>query len=75
MNRATQYPSGAMAVDKNGDYAFDEDAVRLKRIYRGKRSKYLKKTCNRKLRRTNLKYHAVKRGSYRKLTEFWWEYS
>ena len=45
---------------------------RYKKFCRGKRSSMIKKTCNRHLRRcTDELYN---RGSYRKVTEFWWEY-
>lgn len=39
------------------------------RIYRGGRSKYFKKVCNKKLR----KMKEVHNTTYHKLTEFWWE--
>jgi len=39
------------------------------RIYRGSRSKYFKRVCNKKLR----KMKEVFNTTYHKLTEFWWE--
>ena len=64
------FPSGAYEVeDKNGN-------KRIKRYWRGQRSKSIKKKCNRMLRRSN-KLNTLtgsNRGWYRRATEFWWEY-
>ena len=42
-----------------------------KRIYRGQRSKWIKKMCNRSVRR--YKGKIPNGGSYKKIDEFWWE--
>ena len=44
----------------------------VKRYYRGKRSDYLKKVCNRKFRKNKTEYRN-KSNIYRKVNEFWWE--
>ena len=41
------------------------------RIYRGQRSKWIKKQCNRSVRRYKGKIQNG--GSYKKIDEFWWE--
>ena len=41
------------------------------RIYRGQRSKWIKKQCNRSVRR--YKGKIPNGGSYKKIDEFWWE--
>ena len=43
-----------------------------KRIYRGQRSKWIKKMCNQKIRR--YKGEISKGGNYKKIAEFWHEY-
>lgn len=43
-----------------------------KRIYRGRRSKLIKKMCNQKIRR--YKGEISKGGNYKKIAEFWHEY-
>ena len=64
-------------VDKYGDYCDegDDDAVRLKRFWRRRASRNIKKDCNRQFRRTNRLKMLVshQKGFYRKATEFWWE--
>ena len=64
------YPSGA-SIEESGagkEYA--------RRYYRGLRSKYIKKECNRQFRRSSKLNMLVMsaRGGYRRVTEFWWEY-
>ena len=77
------YPSPAYPVDKHGNRVpdnewyiwFPEDEKRefayYKRQYRGKRSKYLKKLSNRKIRR----YEGELHNGYHchRLFDFWWE--
>lgn len=65
--------SGIWPVDKNGDYVRDDspEFVRFKRGYRGKRSKYIKRHCNKRIRRKD--NFPLKGNGYRKASEFWWE--
>ena len=62
----TVYP-----VNSNGEY--DVNGNRYKRSYRGSRSKYLKKRCNKQLRSSRLRNLRLIGNVYRKATEFWWE--
>ncbi len=62
--KAAGYPAGAW---------YDDDKGRYVRYYRGQRSSWIKKQCNRKFRRS-YGMCSAKRGAYRKYTEFWWEY-
>lgn len=69
---ACNYPSPAIPVDKNGDYTDDpEETKYIRREYRGKMSRFLKKIGNRKIRR----YEGdISSGcAYRRLFDFWWE--
>ena len=48
----------------------------FKRVYRTQSSKYIKKHCNRALRRRFNRYgeeDTFSKSSYHKYTEFWWE--
>lgn len=65
------YPSGAYYKTPWRDSTYK---ARYVRCYRGKGSKRIKRYCNKKLRRDKLKYLNLKRGIYRKATEFWFEY-
>lgn len=71
--RGKYWISGVWPVDKNGDYVRDDspDFVRFKRGYRGKRSKYIKRHCNKRIRRKD--NFPLKGNGYRKASEFWWE--
>lgn len=66
------YPSPAVPVDCNGDYTDDPDDVKyIRREYRGRMSKFLKKIGNRKIRRYN---GDISSGcEYKRLFDFWWE--
>ena len=44
----------------------------IKRYWRGQRSKWIKKKCNKRFRRTQ--EVSRQRGVYRKYSEFWWDY-
>lgn len=72
------YPSGAYWYNKDGDWTsvYSEDRFRYKRCYRGKRSSYIKKMCNRKWRRSSKLNMLSSRAKSlnRKATEFWYEY-
>ena len=64
---------GPYPVDKNGDYVEDnsKEFVRYKRVYREKRSKYLKHVSNKKLRKAKNK--PSKGSSYKRYYDFWWQ--
>ena len=67
-----KWRAGFAGLTKDGKWASDpDDAEFYERYWRGKRSKQIKKNCNRKLRRTN--NEAYQNGEYKKATEFWWE--
>lgn len=70
------YPSGAYYVDeiwiKGYGYVKNQKPY-YKRLYRGRRSKYLKRLSNKKIRRYNGELH--KGYHCHKLFDFWWEYS
>lgn len=71
------FPSGAMFVNEDGYHCNenDPDMCYIKRYYRGKRSKDIKRHNNRKFRRSGkYKYISGKPSTYRKCTGFWWEY-
>lgn len=51
---------------------FDEDKNRVVRCYRGKRSRYLKTECNRRLRHSHRDFSSQQPGRYRRCTEFWY---
>lgn len=63
-NTSRFFPSVYIKDKINGDQYW-------KRVYRGKRSKYLKKISNRKLRR----YHGEIGGKcgYKRIFDYWWE--
>lgn len=62
----------AFPVNENGDWTDNiEEMYRIKRLYRGSRSKYLKKMSNKKLRR--FKGNVSNHGGYRKVYDLWWE--
>ena len=56
------------------DYSWKDKTRKpyYKRLYRGKRSKYIKKDCNRRIRRN--KEVLLQRGMKNRYTEFWWNY-
>lgn len=65
------YPSPAYPIDKNGEYAdTEEETVTYKRQYSPRRSKYLRKLSNKKVRR---KKGISNRGGYRKVFDYQWE--
>lgn len=49
---------------------FDEDRNRYIRVYRPSSSKWLKKQCNRRVRRTALE--PIKNGQYKKIMDYWY---
>lgn len=53
-----------------GWWIVSDNETHLSRIYRGKRSSYIKKKNNKKLRRAK---NVGKRGHFKKVTEFWYE--
>ncbi len=68
-----KWRSGFAARTKDGHWADDlDEAEFVERYWRGKRSKNIKKFCNRKLRRKDSET-AYQNGEYKKATEFWWE--
>lgn len=71
--RKKYWIGGAWPVDKDGHYVSDDspEFVRFKRGYRGKRSKYIKRHCNKRIRRKD--NFSLKGNGYRKASEFWWE--
>ena len=58
----------------SGAYETEDYKGRLfiKRYWRGQRSKWIKRKCNRKFRRTQ--EVSRQHGVYRKYSEFWWDY-
>ena len=71
--RGRHWINGIYPVDKDGYYVNDDspEFIRFKRSYRGKRSKYLKRYCNKRVRRKD--NFSLKGNGYRKVSEFWWE--
>ncbi len=68
-----KWMSGFAAWTKDGDWADDlDEAEFVERYWRPKRSKNIKKFCNRKLRHIDPET-AFQNGDYKKLTEFWWD--
>jgi len=66
------YPSGAYRVGYDGFYTDNPNYTKyVKREWRGKRSKYLKRLSSRKIRR--YKGEIPDGGSYKKIFDFWWE--
>ena len=63
-----QIPSGAIYKDSARDKT---KKPRYARSYRGSRSAYIKRQCNRKIRRSKM---LLQRGLKNRFTEFWWEY-
>jgi len=51
---------------------YDENLGRYIKHYRPRQSAYLKKRCNKKVRRMNIEVGREK-SQYRKCTQFWWE--
>lgn len=66
------YFSPAYPCDKDREFN-KEDPEYYKREYRGQRSKWLKKNCNKKLRNSN-EEELFKNGEYKKNSDFWWNY-
>lgn len=50
---------------------YDEEKGRYIRCYQPRRAKFVKRKCNRAVRR--YKGPLPDKGSYRKVSEFWWE--
>ena len=70
-NRWVEIP--VAGFNKDGEWESDKDEIEhYRRWWRSKRSKQIKKNCNRRLRRTN-KDEIYQNGEYKKATEFWWE--
>ena len=70
------YPSSAVYTDEmwiKGHGYVKNPKPYYKRLYRSKRSKYLKRLSNKKIRRYNGELH--KGYHCHKLFDFWWEYS
>ena len=62
-------PSG---IDKDEYYTNDpNEIVYVKRLYRGSRSKFLKRRSNKKVRRYQREF--PNHGGYRRVFDFWWE--
>ena len=51
----------------------DLPVSRYVRINRGKRSKYVKRMCNRSVRKLPLDYTPKSAGGYRRVADYWWE--
>ena len=49
---------------------YDEEKGRYIRYYQPRRAKWIKKYCNRAVRR--YKGRLTNKGTYRKVAEFWW---
>lgn len=56
---------------KPGTVYYDEKLGRWIKTWCGSRSKFIKKTCNRKLRKYN--GTLIDGGQFKKTSEFWWE--
>ena len=69
-NRWVEVP--VAGFNKDGEWESDKNEIEhYRRWWRGKRSKQIKKNCNRRLRRTSQEVY--QNGEYKKATEFWWE--
>ena len=69
------FPSGAVYLDEvwiNEKGYIENPKPYYKRLYRGKRSKYLKKQSHKKIRRYSGELHNG--WQCHKLFDFWWEY-
>lgn len=72
------YPCAAVPVSRTGKYKFNSeedeiaDAIYFKRCYRGSNYTYLKKSGNKRIRRTTNGLY--QRSSYKKVYDLWWEY-
>ena len=65
-------PAGAF--DENRDWTNDPDKIKFfKREWRGSRSKFLKKDCNKAVRRSDSET-LFQGGLFKKLQDFWWRY-
>ena len=67
--------SGVLPLDRNREWCL-EKPVFYQKVWRGQRSKYIKKRCNRRFRQNN-KFNTIvssNKGINRKATEFWWDY-
>lgn len=70
------FPSGAVYTEEiwiKGQGYVENPKPYYKRLYRGKRSKYLKKQSHKKIRRYKGELHNG--WQCHKLYDFWWEYS
>ena len=56
--------------DNDVNWCERDEAVYMKRYYRRRESRWLKKQCNRKFRREGIVTSS--RGAQHKITEFWW---
>jgi len=78
-NNLNHYLSPSIALDKNREWVnlFQNDEIKdvsyYKRLYRGQRSKYLKKISHKKVRKYKGEL-SQKGNSSNKLFDFWWEY-
>lgn len=74
---AVSYPPAVIYINKiqnrRGNYR-ENPKPYYKRIYRGKRSSYLKRQSNRKIRRYKGELHNGYQHIH-KIYDFWWEYS
>ena len=61
--------SGAYPVNKEGEYDPD-NPVRYKREYNPPRARWIKRHCNKRIRRRK---DVPNRGGYHKASEYWWE--
>ena len=66
------FVGGANYADQDGNYVERKDAVYMKRWYRGSRSRWIKKLCNREFRRKGIV--SSSRAIQHKMTEYWWIY-
>ena len=70
-------PSEKIKVFPSGkrDYSDGEDYTYVKRIYRGKASKYLKRLYHRKFRRGKNKLEIYRGAHYKRVSgDFWWDF-
>lgn len=70
LKRMYERSGGGMVYAVSGVW-YHPDKERFVRYYRGKRSKQIKKNCNRRLRK--MQVDISNGGLYKKYTEFWWE--
>ena len=67
------FRSSAGSYDKKHQFTNEPENIAFyRKIWRGKRSKYIKKQCNDKVRRDEEELY--QRGAYKKVGDFWWDY-